>query len=350
MRPEPRSRMCAPTTRQPRYVPRRFVASTSSHSSTSISQKERNSVRAALLTSTSTSPATSSRRSQDSTARTSCSIGVPPISAATVLGALEVQIGEQHAVAVRCEPARDRGAEPARCPGDDDCPGHLRRLGVDALLRVPERAAGAAIPRRQCLGQDRERRLRYGVGAEIEPARPRDPLERLFRDARLAQAVALLLLVAPAADQADVESVARERQFERRQVELVVVGEDDDRGGMVGGNCANASSGQATISSSALGIRSRVANFAARVGDDRRPAEQLRGGAERFGGVDSAVDEQARRRAVDLGEDLPPWSSSVRLRAPRISSSACSASSAGPSPAVSPPSTTSSFEPSPRPR
>src|ERR687891_393732 len=41
-----------------------------------------------------------------------------------------------------------------------------------------------------------------------------------------------------------------------------------------------------------------------RVGDDRLPAEQLRATAERLGGVDRAVDEEARRRPVPLAEDL----------------------------------------------
>ena len=58
------------------------------------------------------------------------------------------------------------------------------------------------------------------------------------------------------------------------------------------------------MSSSAEGIRSRVANFAARVGDDRRPAEELDAPAERLGGVHGAVDEDARRRPVPLREDL----------------------------------------------
>ena len=67
---------------------------------------------------------------------------------------------------------------------------------------------------------------------------------------------------------------------------------------------ASASSGHFWIRRSADGIRSGVRNIAARVGDDRRPAEQLRGPAERLGGVDRAVDDEARRRPVPLGEHL----------------------------------------------
>ena len=70
-----------------------------------------------------------------------------------------------------------------------------------------------------------------------------------------------------------------------------------------GATCANASSGQATISSSALGIRSRVANFARASATIVRQPSSFAAGRERLGGVDGAVDEQPRRRAVDLGED-----------------------------------------------
>ena len=42
----------------------------------------------------------------------------------------------------------------------------------------------------------------------------------------------------------------------------------------------------------------------ARVGDDRRPAEELRPTRQRLCGVDRAVDEQPRRRAVPLREDF----------------------------------------------
>ena len=44
--------------------------------------------------------------------------------------------------------------------------------------------------------------------------------------------------------------------------------------------------------------------MAAGVGDDRAPADHLRGAAERLGGVDGADHEQARRRPEDLREDL----------------------------------------------
>ena len=103
----------------PRYVPRRFVASTSSHSSTSISQNERISVRAALLTSTSHLAGLPEQ-------------ALPGLEAADVvldrlaadlgghlLGSRQVQVGEQHPVAVGSEPARDRLAETA-CRARDD--------------------------------------------------------------------------------------------------------------------------------------------------------------------------------------------------------------------------------------
>jgi hypothetical protein len=60
---------------------------------------------------------------------------------------------------------------------------------------------------------------------------------------------------------------------------------------------ASASSGHSTISSSALGIRSRV-------DADRVPAEQSRRGAQCLGRVDGTDDDEPGRRAVDLREDL----------------------------------------------
>ena len=71
-----------------------------------------------------------------------------------------------------------------------------------------------------------------------------------------------------------------------------------------GCTCASASSGQATITPSALGTRSRRGELPARVGDDRAPAELLGQAAELLRRVDRAKDEQARRRAEDVGEDL----------------------------------------------
>ena len=80
-----------------------------------------------------------------------------------------------------------------------------------------------------------------------------------------------------------------------------------------GATCASASSGQS--GEQLVGARHPLARreARARVGDDRPPAEQLRGAAERLGGVDGAVDEEARRRREDVGEDLS-GSSSVEQR------------------------------------
>ncbi len=54
--------------------------------------------------------------------------------------------------------------------------------------------------------------------------------------------------------------------------------------------------------SSALGNTLGSGELRTRVGDDRPPAEEPRRGAHRLGRVDGAVDEQARRRPVDLRE------------------------------------------------
>ena len=80
---------------------------------------------------------------------------------------------------------------------------------------------------------------------------------------------------------------------------------------MSGWTCANASSGQATMSSSALGIRSRVAKRARASATIVVHPSSFAACAERFRGVDGAVDEQPRRRRVDVGED----GAAVRARA-----------------------------------
>src|SRR5439155_24813212 len=77
--------------------------------------------------------------------------------------------------------------------------------GVDAALAVAQRAALAACPNREDLGQDRERGLARRVGADVEAARAGDPLQRLLGDAGLEQALAAALLVAARAERADVE-------------------------------------------------------------------------------------------------------------------------------------------------
>ena len=144
MRPAPRSRMCAPTTRQPRYVPRRFVARTSSHSATSISKNERNSVRAALLTSACTSPNERRRRGARSRNRARA---------------------RRAGTSVRRRPARRRAASWPRS--------RCRR----ARRRIRPRAAAARSPRRF---HDRSRDDGAGHGADAtarraRPGRPRQP-------------------------------------------------------------------------------------------------------------------------------------------------------------------------------
>ena len=121
MRPAPRSRRRAPTTRQPRYVPRRFVASTSSHSSTSISQNERNSVRAALLTSTwtSSSCATSRPTTRARGRRARTPARARPARPRRAPRPSRSMSGERDLVAVGVQPPRDRLADPTRRSRDD---------------------------------------------------------------------------------------------------------------------------------------------------------------------------------------------------------------------------------------
>ena len=89
-------------------------------------------------------------------------------------------------------------------------------LGVDALRRLAQRAAGAAGAHGEDLRQDRERRLFGRMRAQVEPGRPVDPLERFLRDALLEQPLAPLLLSSPRAERADVERVRLEHADQRR--------------------------------------------------------------------------------------------------------------------------------------
>src|SRR5918996_4030623 len=107
-------------------------------------------------------------------------------------------------------------------------------LDVDPLLRVLQEAAFAPRAHGKDLGEDRERRLLLRVGADVEAAGPHDPLQRLLLDARLEQPLAPALLVPARAERADVERLGPESPEQRGLVELVVVGEDDDRGLVVG--------------------------------------------------------------------------------------------------------------------
>ena len=66
------------------------------------------------------------------------------------------------------------------------------------------------------------------------PAGPRTRASSSSVDARLEQPLAALRLRPPRADRADVERSVRERGRERRNVELLVVREDDDRRVAVG--------------------------------------------------------------------------------------------------------------------
>ena len=137
---------------------------------------------------------------------------------------------------------------------------HRPRRGC-ASSRLQE-AALAPTTNREDLREDRERGFLLRVGADVEAARAHDPRELVLRDAGLEQPLAAPLLIAPRPERPDVERLGLERADERGLVELVVVGQDDDRGLVVGRTCAIASCGHSTMSSSADGIRSRVANFA----------------------------------------------------------------------------------------
>src|SRR4051812_19637648 len=101
---------------------------------------------------------------------------------------------------------------------------------VNPALHVPQPPALATRARGDDLAEDRDRRLGRGVRADVETGRPADALELVIGHAILAEQSATTLLVSMRADPSDIERVARERALDHRQVELVVVREDDDRG------------------------------------------------------------------------------------------------------------------------
>src|SRR5215204_1871756 len=78
-------------------------------------------------------------------------------------------------------------------------------LRVDAALGLLEPPAGTAGAHGEDLAEDRQRGLLLRLGADVEPARPGDALERLLGDTGLEQPRAALLLVAARAERADVE-------------------------------------------------------------------------------------------------------------------------------------------------
>ena len=90
--------------------------------------------------------------------------------------------------------------------------------------RPPSRPARTADD----LGQDGDGGLLRRVRADVEADRPRDALELLVADARLAQAVAALLLRAAGAERADVADAAPQRARDGRVVQLGIVREHRD--------------------------------------------------------------------------------------------------------------------------
>ena len=167
---------------------------------------------------------------------------------------------------------------------------------------------GAAGADGEDLREDRQRGLGRRDGADVEAARPLDAVERLLRDAGLEQALTPPRLRRPAAEGADVERVRRERGLERRHVELLVVGQDDDGGVAIGADVRERLLGP--LDDDLVGARHALgaSRSGARASTQivRQPSA-LRGGAERLGGVDRTEHDEARRRPEHLGEDLRPF-------------------------------------------
>src|SRR5689334_18439532 len=101
-------------------------------------------------------------------------------------------------------------------------------FGVDATAGLLEAAAVATRADGHDLRQHRQGGLGRRVRADVESGRAADALEVCSVDAGLEQALAPPLLVAPRAERADVVRLGCERAGEQRQVELVVVGQNED--------------------------------------------------------------------------------------------------------------------------
>ena len=131
---------------------------------------------------------------------------------------------------------------------------------MDAPRRLAQPAAATPGAHGKDFREDREGRLVLRVGTDVEPARAADALELLLLDTRGEQSLTPALLVSPRAERPEVERFRRECTEQRGLVELVV--RTTTAVWWSGWTWASVSSGQATISSSAEGMRSRVANFA----------------------------------------------------------------------------------------
>ena len=156
--------------------------------------------------------------------------------------------------------------------------------------RAPRRGSRARSRR----GCRRRGRARPGRGSARAPP-PATPASSSFsRRPRLGLA---------RAERADVERLARERALERRDVEALVVVQAGD-----GRVPVEVQLGQRVLGPrphDPVGAREplRRREGRARVDDDRVPADELRGCAERLGRVDGAEDDEPRRRPVHLGID-----------------------------------------------
>ena len=196
------------------------------------------------------------------------------------------------------------------------------------------RVAGARPPERPARTASISASIESAVSAgdSAPMSRPAGPLIRsrsALGHARLEQQPAAALLVPARAERADVERLALERGLQHRQVELVVVGEHDDRGADVGLDGRDRLVGPRD--EQLVGARDPLARreAGAGVGDDRRPAEQLR----RRGRAPRRCRSRRRRGGAAAGRRRRRRASRRRARSRgcgrvRIASGARAASSA----------------------
>ena len=150
-------------------------------------------------------------------------------------------------------------------------------------------------------------------------SRPQGPCDRSSASSahtRLEQPLAPALLVAARAERADVEASPASAPISAGSSNLSSWVRTTIAVWWSGATSASASSGHASSELVCRGNPLGRQERRARIGDDRRPAEQLCRTAERLRGVDRAVDEQARRGPVPLREHLRPVVELEQLVAP----------------------------------
>src|SRR5581483_1126222 len=167
-----------------------------------------------------------------------------------------------------------------------------------------EHPAAPRATHRHDLSEDRQRHLLGAGRADVESDRGVEALDVDVAEALRSEPGEALLVRAATADRADVAGAGAQGRDERWVVELLVVGEDDNRRRGVEREPAERLLGpgadQLVGGGEAVAARERLP----RVGDDDPIAKPVPDPGEGHGHVGGADDRKKRRRAGDVEEDL----------------------------------------------